>query len=348
MPSVLQPRRWLFVLGLSVLFGALNSLPSGTPPAHVTIGHAVVVGLAMVLAFGLLERRPRHLPPWLARWVLQLAGVVVAVPAGVLLAHSISMAIDEQAAHEPAQMSGLLVLIVQGLLFGPWIALAAMLRQRDVFARDQALAFQLERSELERKAIDARLRLLQAQVEPHFLFNTLANVQALVHAGSPRASALLSSLIAYLRAAVPRMQEQATTLGEEFELVRAYLELMQMRMPDRLQYALHLDPAAAPLQCPPVTLLTLVENAVRHGIDPSEAGARIDVEARVQDGRCLVRVTDTGAGLSSTGRGLGTGLTSLRERMQLAFGGDAQLSVSAHEPQGVCAELSFPARPARS
>jgi LytS/YehU family sensor histidine kinase len=219
-----------------------------------------------------------------------------------------------------------------------------MLKQRDAFARDQAFAFELERSQLERNALDARLRLLQAQVEPHFLFNTLANVQALVDAGSPQASRVLESLIAYLRAAVPRLHEPATTLGHELVLVRAYLEVMQMRMPDRLQFALQIEEAATGLQCPPMTLLTLVENAVRHGIDPSEEGGRIDVEVWVRNGRCCVRVTDTGAGLQQTGNGLGTGLSTLRERMQLAFGGDAQLRLTEVEPHGVCAELDFPAR----
>lgn len=337
-------RRLLLALSLSVLFGAANSVPSSAPPAHVAIGHAVAVGLIAVLAFGLLEQRPARPPSWLPRWVLQLVGVVIAVPAGVLLAHLISMAIDIQSAHEQPQMRGLIVLLVEGLLFGPWIALVAMLRQRDLFARHQALAFELERSELERKALDARLHLLQAQVEPHFLFNTLANVRALLDAGSPQASKVLASLIAYLRAAVPRMHAQATTLGEELELVRAYLELMQMRMPDRLQFALHIDPAAASLQCPPMTLLTLVENAVRHGIDPSEVGGRIDVDVWLRDGRCLVRVADSGVGLRTGGSGLGTGLSTLRERMQLAFGGKAYLRLTQIEPHGVCAELSFAAR----
>ena len=120
----------------------------------------------------------------------------------------------------------------------------------------------------------------------------------------------LNSLIAYLRAAVPRMHESATTLGQELELVRAYLEVMQMRMPDRLQFALRIDGAASGLRCPPMTLLTLVENAVRHGIDPSEEGGRIDVEVQVREGRCYVRVTDTGVGLKSAGDGLGTGLST--------------------------------------
>ena len=101
--------------------------------------------------------------------------------------------------------------------------------------------------------------------------------------------------------------------------------------------------AAKSLQCPPMTLLTLVENAVRHGIDPSEEGGRIDVDVRLRDGRCRVRVTDTGVGLQPTGDGLGTGLSTLRERLQLAFGGDAQLRLTEVEPHGVCAELDFPA-----
>jgi hypothetical protein len=326
-------RRLLLALGLSVLFGVLNSMPSAAPPAGVTIGHAVVVGLAAILAFGLLEQFPARPPPWLPRWVLQLIGVVVAIPAGALLAHSISMAIDVHAAHDEPQMTALIALIVEGLLFGPWIALGAMVRQRDIFA-----------SELEREASAARLRLLQAQVKPHFLFNTLANVQALVDSGSPRASSVLRSLVAYLRAAVPRLQESTTTIGQEVELVRAYLEVMHMRMPDRLQFSLRVDENAAGLSCPPMTLLTLVENAVRHGIDPGEEGGRIDVEVSVRNGRCSVRVTDTGVGLRSGERGLGSGLASLRQRLLLAFGDDAEVRLEGMQPHGTRASLDFPAR----
>jgi hypothetical protein len=343
MASLFRPRRLLFVLVWSVLFGTLNSLPETAPPIHVTLSQAVAVGLTALLAFGLLEQYPRRPPAWSRRWMLQLVGVVIAVPLGALAAHSVSMGIDIDAAHAAPQMTALVVLIVEGLLFGPWIALAAMVRQRDVMARDQALAFELERSELERNALEARLRLLQAQVEPHFLFNTLANVQALVDAGSPQAPKVLASLIAYLRAAVPRMQRVATTLGEELDLVRAYLELMRMRMPDRLTFELHVDPAANTLRCPPMTLLTLVENAVRHGIDPSEEGGRIDVHARLSGGRCRVRVSDTGGGLKAAGDGLGTGLSTLRERLKLAFDGDVQLRLTEIEPHGVSAELEFPA-----
>ena len=226
-------------------------------------------------------------------------------------------------------MEGFGMLVGVGMFVAPWVALAALVRQKEALARHQALAFDLERSELERQALDARLRLLQAQVAPHFLFNTLANVQALVDAGSPQAPVVLQSLINYLRAAVPRLNEPATTLGRELQLVQAYLELMHMRMPDRLQFALHVDDAALALRCPPMTLLTLVENAVRHGIDPSEEGGRIDISVQRRGDRCLLRVSDTGAGLRQAETGLGTGLSTLRERLQLTFGGDVQLRVSA-------------------
>jgi LytS/YehU family sensor histidine kinase len=154
---------------------------------------------------------------------------------------------------------------------------------------------------------------------------------------------VLNSLIAYLRAAVPRINDPATTLGQEIDLVRAYLELMQMRMPDRLQFSLHADAAAHDLRCPPMTLLALVENAVRHGIDPSEEGGRIDVRVRVHDGRCHAHVSDTGVGLNARGNGgLGTGLSTLRERLQLTFGSEAQLALVSLAPHGTRAELDIP------
>ncbi|HSE13810.1 MAG TPA: histidine kinase, partial [Rudaea sp.] len=281
----------------------------------------VALGFIAMLVFGLFEQWPKRLPSWLARWVLQVVGVAIAMPVATFVIYVLSTKAGAPAFwHDKDRLEGFAGLTFLGVLLAPWFALAALVRQKDALARHQALAFDLERSELERQASDARLHLLQAQVAPHFLFNTLANVQALVDAGSPRASAVLRSLIAYLRAAVPRLHEPATTLGRELQLVQAYLELMHMRMPDRLQFALHVDETTRSLRCPPMTLLTLVENAVRHGIDPSEEGGRIDVHAHRLGDRCVVRVSNTGAGLRPMGDGLGTGLSTLHERLQLAFG----------------------------
>lgn len=336
-------RRVRFALTACIPFGLLLGLGSETP-VPVWIVRAMVVAIAVMLAFGLFEQWPRRLPRWLPRAPLQLLAIVAVVPFSALMAYVITTGGDPRFDQDQQRLFGFVQLTVMGLLFAPWIAVAALLKQRDAFARDQALAFERERSELERKAAEARFRLLQAQVEPHFLFNTLANVRALVEAGSPQAPRVLDSLIEYLRAAVPRLNRPVATLEQELQLVRAYLQVMHMRMPDRLRFDIRADEAALPLHCPPMTLLTLVENAVRHGIDPAEEGGRIDVEVCALGERCRARVTDTGVGLQHVDDGLGTGLSTLRERLMLAFGDDAELRVSAIEPHGVRAEVQFPAR----
>lgn len=324
---------------------SLMLAPGWKAPYAVLIARLAFIGMVGLLVFGLFERWPTRLPSWLARWVLQVGGVAMVMPFAAAMAYAITTAGDPEPWYrDKDRLGGFSMMSGLGVLLAPWIAMTALLRQRDSTVRSQAQAFQLERSELERNALDARLRLLQAQVEPHFLFNTLANVRELVDSGSPQASTVLASLIAYLRAAVPRLQEKASTLGQEIELVRAYLELMHMRMPDRLQFELHVDESALTLRCPPMSLLTLVENSVRHGIDPSEEGGRIDVHATLRDGRCRVQISDTGVGMRSTVIGLGTGMATLRERMSLAFGGDAALLISAVTPHGVRAELDFPAQ----
>ena len=301
----------------------------------------VLLAGAGTLVFSLLEHWPRRLPRWVARWAWQVAGVALAMPLTTLAIYHWNTAAGAPPFWLDAERrSGFFFLCFLGTLVAPWLALAALVRQKDALARTQALAFELERSELARQALDARLHLMQAQVAPHFLFNTLANVQALVDTGSPHAPALLRSLTAYLRAAVPRLHDAAGgTLGQELELVRAYLELMRMRMPDRLAFTLQADAALQDVSCPALTLLTLVENAVRHGIDPSEEGGTIDVSVHRRGANCVATVRDTGVGM---GAGSGTGLATLRERLALQFGGQAQLRLYAVTPHGVCAEIEFP------
>ncbi|TNJ35690.1 sensor histidine kinase [Arenimonas terrae] len=325
---------------------SLLLLPGWRASWAVLILRLVLVAVGLLGVFSLFERWPRRLPSWLARWALQVAMVAAAVPfvvAGVYFLTTIGDALPWYRDVD-GRLQGYLMMVVLSLLLAPWIAVAALIGQITGAAQRQALAFELERSEFARREADARLRLLQAQVEPHFLFNTLANVRELVDARSPQASTVLGSLIAYLRAAVPRLHAPTTTVAQEIERVRAYLEVMHMRIPDRLQYALQVDDAALPMDCPPMALLTLVENAVRHGIDPSEEGGRIEVRLRLRDGRCQADVTDTGVGLRDGGDGLGTGLANLRERLRLAFDGDARLQLSPLRPQGVTAAMDFPAR----
>jgi signal transduction histidine kinase len=340
----LELRRLAVALGLALAAAGLLAT-HWTIAAWTLVLRTVTLALVGVLVFGLLERWPPRLPGWFPRWVLQVVGVGAAMPLTTFAVYVLSTRPGAPPFWlEEARMVGFAGLTFLALLLAPWTALAALLHQRDAFARGQALAFELERTELERQALEARLHLLQAQVAPHFLFNTLANVQALVDAGSPQASTVLRRLVTYLRAAVPTLAEPEATLAREIELVEAYLEVMRLRMPDRLEIAVRVDAAALGLACPSTALLTLVENAVKHGIDPSEQGGRIDVEVVVRGDRCVLRVRDTGVGLQPSSRGPGTGLATLRDRLQLLYGDAAQLRIGENFPRGVCAEVELPAQ----
>ena len=323
---------------VALLFG-LFTLTWRSPLLEL-LARIAVPAFAALLVFSGLERWPRRLPRWLTRWALQVIAVALVVPLCLVVFYIASTSAGGPPFWQDAERGGsFAALALLGMLVSSWVAMVALLR-----ARDESIA-QAERTRgaLEREALDARLRLLQAQVEPHFLFNTLANVQALVDAGSSQASPVLASLVAYLRAAVPRLSEPVHRLGREVDMARAYLALMQMRLPDRLQFDVQFDTTLEAAKCPPMTLLTLVENAVRHGIDPGIDGGRIDIRVRRLAGeRCIAEVEDTGVGVQATSAGLGTGLSTLRERLLLAFGGRAELRLNEIAPHGVRAEVEFP------
>lgn len=329
-------------LALAVLAATLLN-PIFITPYAVLLGRTLFIALLALLAFSAAGQWPRRLPNWVARWLVQVLLVTLMVPLGTLLVYLVSVGGDiGTLLRSEGRLLGFFWIAGSGLLIGPLLAMGALYRQRDAEARSQALHFELERSELERRALDARLRLLQAQVEPHFLFNTLANVRALVETGSPQAAPVLGSLIAYLRAAVPRLHNEAASLGDELALVRAYLELMHLRMPDRLQYRIAVPAELHGLRFPPMALLTLVENAVRHGIDPSEEGGSIEVSGfREAPGRPLrLWVSDSGVGLTQQ-MGSGTGLRNLRERLQVFYGETARLDLTENQPHGLRAEIEF-------
>jgi signal transduction histidine kinase len=334
-------RAWLLALLLGLLVAAVLA-PIFSTPFPMLLGRTLTIAVLLLLAFTLAGRiPPRWLPPWLPRWLAQVSAVVLCAPLAALLVYAVVVGGDLVALFRNHYMvSGLLFIGGAALMVGPLIALGALYRERDAQARAQELQFALERSTLERQALDAQLRLLQAQIQPHFLFNTLANVQALVEGGSPRAAPVLRQLTAYLRAAVPRLAQEASTLGDELALVRAYLELMQLRMPDRLDHELDVPAGLLQQRFPPMAWITLVENAIRHGIDPAEAGGRVMVGARRDGPWVRAWVADTGVGLAETARE-GVGLTNLRRRLAAFFGNDARLELSAVAPHGLRAELVF-------
>ena len=209
-----------------------------------------------------------------------------------------------------------------------------------------------ETESLKRQVMEARMAAMQAQMEPHFLFNTLAGIEHLIETDPPRAATMQKSLIAFLRAAMPTLREanaQAERdLGRELAVVQPYLELMRMRMEERLQFDLQVPQGLRSARFPPMMLQSLVENAIRHGLEPKAEGGSISVRAEVQDGQLIVQVQDTGVGFApdapgtSGAAGGGIGLSNIRERLQLLYGAKASLQTSSPSTGGACVTITVP------
>ncbi|WP_300759303.1 histidine kinase [Janthinobacterium sp.] len=247
-----------------------------------------------------------------------------------------------------ARVSGL-ALLVAALLYMVPIAIVAMWRNRQYEALAAKLEQDAERERMARELSDSQLRLLRAQIEPHFLFNTLGAVQQLAEQGAPKAAALTADLIAFLRASLDKMRSEQVPLQSEFDMVAAYLRVMQARMGARLHFNLDLPPSLAHTTVPSMIVLTLAENAIKHGIEPALRGGEIHISAALEGSMLRLRVRDTGMGLvehATTASDGGLGLDNIRSRLQLVAqhdGGPAgSLEVRNGEESGVIADILLP------
>jgi Histidine kinase/Histidine kinase-, DNA gyrase B-, and HSP90-like ATPase len=209
--------------------------------------------------------------------------------------------------------------------------------------RAQAATETAAEESLKRQLAEAQLKTMQAQVEPHFLFNTLASVDYLIETEPSTASKMQKSLIQYLRAALPQMREGSTTLGKEVQLCRSYLEILKFRMEDRLQYSLIVPQGLSSAQFPPMMLQSLVENSIKHGLEPKPEGGSLTISADISNGRLRVTVADSGLGFAAAGvSGSGVGLANVRERLAALYGGAARLSIEANSPSGTIVTIEVP------
>ena len=195
----------------------------------------------------------------------------------------------------------------------------------------------------EKELTVAKLSLLHAQVEPHFLYNTLASAQLLTRSDPAKADEMLGNLITYLRHSVPRAEQSLSTLGDEVERTRAYLEILKIRMGERLTVNVQVPEALKPVPLPPMMLQTLAENAIKHGLEMVPGGGSLWIYAREREGRMSVTVADDGAGFNEHSAGTGIGLKNVRERLKLAYGAEAAFSIVGNFPRGVAATITVPA-----
>ncbi|MEP7154878.1 MAG: histidine kinase [Betaproteobacteria bacterium] len=232
--------------------------------------------------------------------------------------------------------------LIAGMVYAVLMVSIVQYRRGQLQRRNQQLEQQAQQERMGRQLADARLKLMQAQVEPHFLFNTLASVQQLAEGKAPEAAQLTAQLITFLRGGLASLREDTATLGCEFRTMEAYLTIMQTRMDDRLQFNLSLPEPLKDMQVPPAMLISLVENAIKHGLEPSLEGGRIDVSADSEGGRLKITVIDTGRGPDLAKSGGGVGLDNIRQRLRVLFSDHAHLVVAKNVPHGFIAVIDLP------
>ncbi len=241
----------------------------------------------------------------------------------------------------PASKENLSFSLVLALGFGSVFLYFISSKVREIAARETIRAHQLKLVENEKQLAQAQLRLLQAQIEPHFLFNTMSNIGAMIEVAPQSSRKLLEDLTHYLRAALRHSRNSHTTLGEEIKLLEYFLAIHQARMEGRVHYWIDVPQNLLSCAFPPMLLQPLVENAIKHGIEPSVHGGEILIEAEAGEGRLRITVSDTGLGLRADA-GSGFGIANIRERLNTLYDGAGMVEVRGNIPHGVISILEVP------
>jgi sensor histidine kinase YesM len=299
------------------------------------------VGMTMV-ACVLLLRRARAFSRFqpMVRWFLT---GVVAIPTGFIVGHQFAFLLMG----EPLRMVGYLSVSLIPVLF---TLLVGGMGLHYYATREQLAKEAAARSEAQRLVVESQLRLLRAQLEPHMLFNTLSNLRSLVRDDVDQAESMIDQLIVYLRSALAASQTESVALSREFAQLRAYLDIMSLRMGPRLTYTLDLPPELEATTVPPMLLQPLVENAIKHGLEPKVGPGSIEVVARATAAGIEIRVNDSGLGLPADDEdepaagpaGASYGLQHVRDRLQAVYGPAARLSLERRQPKGVSALVFIP------
>jgi sensor histidine kinase YesM len=235
----------------------------------------------------------------------------------------------------------LVQLLFLGVLFGSIITYFFSSREQIAESQARIQEEKIKRLTSEKKAAEANLKLLQVQVEPHFLFNTLSNILSLLDTDPKQGKSMLVDFIHYLRASLSKIRKAQVTLGQEMEMIQAYLSIFKVRMGDRLRYKIDLPQHLEAIAFPPMLIQPLVENAIKHGLEPRVDGGEIRISGREKDGLLRLEVADTGSGFLQE-RDSGMGLSNIRERLQSLYGNSGRLILEENQPHGLKAVIEVP------
>lgn len=275
--------------------------------------------------------------------------VIIAIASGTLigqqigsfvLQHLFSIALKRQ---EISFFPSMIICTTFGIAISYFFYSKARLK----VSKDEIQQERIKRLSSEKETLEANLRLLQAQIEPHFLFNTLSNVLSLIDTNPTDGKSMLVDLIHYLRTSLSRTLPDQTTLDQEIDMIKAYLNIQKLRMGDRLHFRIELPDAVRQLPFPPMLLQPLVENAIKHGLEPKMEGGEIMIKVAEKDDFIRIEVTDTGSGFSSF-HNTGVGIGNVRERIKLLYGEKGRLILEENKPDGVRATIEVPKRDVQS
>jgi sensor histidine kinase YesM len=330
------------VFGLIIGFGVSGFFLGTNPRATFadTFIPTMVISLSIAFSIHLLFEwvfrvvAPERVDAWARHWKILL---YVAVPMlGMTLGYTIGFALLGQnfiaSMIDDLRQAKRLVLIA---LIAVLILYTTVMERAKKFKHEAELEREKARvTDLQRRATEAELRTLQSQIEPHFLFNTLANVVSLIDYDAPQAKRMLEAFIDYLRASLDANRRTHATVGDELKLVEHYLQLLQIRLGSRLHYAIVADEPAREMPLAPLMLQPLVENAVKYGIEPQVEGGGVSITARIQHDKLVLTVLDSGVGLnaaSTARKGSGMALNNIRERLAALYGTQANLSLTSDD-----------------
>ena len=342
------PNNWGKEIALVALFNSLIAIYLATVYINdnflVCFGFSQIVGFSIYSTVKLLlsTRLGEHNP--IIPYSLGIAiGSCVGVGLGYLSLSLLLQTDFAQYLQVSRSPESIVPSILTGLFFGSAIGYFFYSKYKILDTGRELAEQQRERAELERAASVSQLKVLQAQIEPHFLHNILANVISLIDSDPALARQMLQKLAELLRVALKRTRTERISLREELELVESYLQIQQIRLGKRLQYRIEADQQALAAALPPLAIQPLVENSLRHGIEPSQAGGQVIIKAAVKDNKLHISVEDDGVGLDhhSIG-GSGVSLNNLRGRLTSLYGAAASLQLSSRQPQGVQVQVELP------
>jgi sensor histidine kinase YesM len=239
------------------------------------------------------------------------------------------------------QKYSLLQMIILGIVFGSIISYFNISRETISATKTQVQEEKIKRLISEKKAVESNLRFLQAQIEPHFLFNTLSNIVSLLETDLEKGKYMLEDLIHYLRTSLSKTRGNTTTIGQEMELIRSYINIFKVRMGDRLGYQVDVPDNIKDIPLPPMLIQPLVENAIKHGLEPKIEGGEVFIRGEINEETLRLEIADNGVGLYEESNP-GTGLSNIRERLQSIYGDQARLIIEDNRPCGLKAIIEVP------